>query len=91
MSQNLQDTLQSGRRQRRLQYDYGLCHRHNVYVERYLSSEQQVYGHRSVYAAGEVFLPFADGKKTTWFALSPSLSTNQEGSFSSVKVSPGTI
>lgn len=44
-----------------------------------------------IYAAGEVFLPFADGKKTTWFALSPALSTNQDGSFSSVKVSPGTI
>lgn len=42
-----------------------------------------------VYAAGEVFLPGPDGKKTTWYALSPSLSTNKEGSFSSLKVAPG--
>ena len=44
-----------------------------------------------IYAAGEVFLPFSDGRKTTWFALSPSLSTNKEGSFDSVKVEAGTI
>jgi hypothetical protein len=44
-----------------------------------------------IYAAGEVFLPFADGKKTTWYALSPALSTNKDGSFTSVKVDAGTI
>jgi len=44
-----------------------------------------------VYAAGEVFLPFVDGRKTTWYALSPSLSTNKDGSFTSVKVVAGTI
>ena len=44
-----------------------------------------------IYAAGEVFLPGADGKKTTWYALSQSLTTNKDGSFSSVKVAPGTI
>src|SRR5690348_3288140 len=43
------------------------------------------------YAAGEIFLPFSDGKKCTWYALSPSLSTNSDGSFSSVKVAAGTI
>jgi hypothetical protein len=44
-----------------------------------------------IYAVGEIFLPFADGKKTTWYPLTPSLSTNKDGSFSSVKVSAGTI
>jgi hypothetical protein len=44
-----------------------------------------------VYAAGETFLPGPDGKKTTWYALSPSLSTNQDGGFESVKVAPGTV
>ncbi|HKG98275.1 MAG TPA: hypothetical protein VKA97_10690 [Pyrinomonadaceae bacterium] len=44
-----------------------------------------------VYAAGEVFLPFVDGKKTTWYALSPSLSTNEDGSFTSVKVVAGSV
>ena len=44
-----------------------------------------------VYAAGEVFLPFCDGRKTTWYALSPTLSTNSSGSFTSVKVEAGTI
>ena len=44
-----------------------------------------------VYAAGEVFLPGPDGKKTIWYALSPSLTTNKEGSFSSVKVAPGAV
>ena len=42
-------------------------------------------------AAGEVFLTGPDGKKTTWYALSPSLTTNSDGSFSAVKVAPGTI
>jgi len=44
-----------------------------------------------VYAVGEIFRPFVDGRKTTWYALSPTLSTNNDGSFSSVKVAPGTI
>jgi hypothetical protein len=44
-----------------------------------------------VYAVNEIFLPFSDGKKTTWYALSPALSTNSSGSFDSVKVAPGTI
>ena len=42
-------------------------------------------------AQGEIFLAGPDGKKTTWYALSPSLSTNSDGSFSSVKVAPGTV
>ena len=45
-----------------------------------------------VYAVGEIFRTFCDGKKTTWYALSPSLSTNNsDGGFSSVKVAAGTI
>jgi hypothetical protein len=40
-------------------------------------------------AQGEIFLAGPDGKKTTWYALSPTLSTNQDGSFSSVKVPAG--
>lgn len=44
-----------------------------------------------IYAAGEVFLPGADGKKTVWYALTPSLSTNSDGGFRSVKVEAGTI
>ena len=44
-----------------------------------------------VYAVGEVFLPGPDGRKTTWYALSPSLTTNKDGSFTSVKVDAGTI
>ena len=45
-----------------------------------------------VYAAGEIFRTFLDGRKCTWYALSPTLTTNSsDGSFSSVKVDPGTI
>lgn len=44
-----------------------------------------------IYAAGDVFLSFVDGKKTTWFPLTASLSTNSSGSFTSVKVAAGTI
>jgi hypothetical protein len=44
----------------------------------------------AIVAAGDVFPPFVDGKKTTWVALSTSVSTNKEGSFTSVKVLPGT-
>jgi len=43
------------------------------------------------YGAGEVFLPGPDGRKTTWYALSPALSSNKQGSFSSVKVAAGSI
>lgn len=44
-----------------------------------------------LYAIGEIFLPFCDGKKATWYALTKSLTTNKEGSFSSVKVDAGAI
>jgi hypothetical protein len=44
-----------------------------------------------IYAAGDIFLPFVDGRKTTWYALTPSLSTNKSGSFDSVKVVAGTV
>lgn len=44
-----------------------------------------------VYAAGELFMTGADGRKTTWTALTSSLSTNKDGSFTSVKVDAGTI
>ena len=43
------------------------------------------------YAQGDIFLPGPDGKKTTWYALTRTLSTNSDGSFSSVKVAAGTI
>ncbi|HET6974875.1 MAG TPA: hypothetical protein VFI24_01015 [Pyrinomonadaceae bacterium] len=42
-----------------------------------------------VYAAGETFLAGPDGQKTTWYALSPSLTTNKGGGFESVKVAAG--
>jgi len=44
-----------------------------------------------IFAAGEIFRPFLDGRKTTWYALSPTLSSNSGGSFTSVKVEAGTI
>jgi hypothetical protein len=44
-----------------------------------------------VYAAGEVFRVGPDGKKTTWYALSPTLTTNKQGSFDSVKVEAGAV
>lgn len=45
-----------------------------------------------VYVAGDVFLAGPDGKKTTWYALAPSLSTKSgDGGFTSVKVEAGTI
>ena len=44
-----------------------------------------------IVAAGDVFPPFVDGKKTTWYPLTTSLSTNKDGSFTSVKVEAGTI
>lgn len=40
---------------------------------------------------GDVFQPGPDGKKTTWYPLSSSLSTNKSGDFNSVKVQPGTL
>jgi hypothetical protein len=40
-----------------------------------------------VLAAGEVFPPFVDGKKTTWYALTPTTKSD----FESVKVIAGTI
>jgi hypothetical protein len=42
-----------------------------------------------LYVAGDVFLAGADNKKTIWYALTSSLSTNKDGSFSSVKVAAG--
>ena len=42
-----------------------------------------------LYAKGEIFRVGPDGKKTTWTALTPTLSTNNDGGFNSVKVSPG--
>lgn len=45
-----------------------------------------------VYAAGDVFFAGPDGKKTTWYALAPNLSTKSgDGGFKSVKVDAGTI
>ena len=45
-----------------------------------------------IYATGDVFFAGPDGKKTTWYALSPSLGTkNSNGGFNSVKVDAGTI
>jgi hypothetical protein len=44
-----------------------------------------------VMGQGETFLPGSDGKKTTWYRITSSLSTNKDGSFSSVKVEAGTI
>ena len=45
----------------------------------------------AIFAAGDLFLPGPDGKKTTWFKLSASLSSNKSGSFESVKVIAGTV
>ena len=45
-----------------------------------------------VYAAGDVFFAGPDGKKTTWYALAPNLSTKDSGGgFRSVKVEAGAI
>lgn len=45
------------------------------------------------YAQGDIFLAGPDGKKTTWYALAGTVSTSStsDGSFTSVKVAPGTI
>lgn len=45
----------------------------------------------AIYVVGEKFLAGADGKKTTWFPLTKTLSTNQDGGFTAVKVLPGTV
>ena len=46
-----------------------------------------------LYAAGEIFRPGPDGKKTTWYALTRTASSglSSEGSFTSVKVEAGTV
>lgn len=44
-----------------------------------------------IFAAGDTFLPGPDGKKTTWYKLTASLSSNKAGSWESVKVPAGTI
>jgi hypothetical protein len=44
-----------------------------------------------VLGSGEIFPAFCDGRKTTWYPLSKTLSTNKGGSFTSVKVDAGTI
>lgn len=45
----------------------------------------------AIFAVGEIFLPGGDGKKTTWYPLSRTLSSNKGGSFTSVKVDAGTV
>ena len=45
----------------------------------------------AIFAAGDVFLKGPDGKNTTWFKLTASLSSNKSGSFESVKVVAGTV
>jgi len=43
-------------------------------------------------AVGEIFLPGPDGKKTTWYALAPTLgSKDSDGGFRSVKVAAGSV
>ncbi len=46
-----------------------------------------------LYAAGDIFRPGPDGKKTTWYALTRTASSglSTEGSFTSVKVEAGTV
>ena len=45
-----------------------------------------------LYAKGEIFRVGPDGKKTTWTALTQSLSTNTaDGGFNSVKVEAGAV
>ena len=45
----------------------------------------------ALFAAGEVFTVGIDGKKTTWYPLTRSLSTNKDGDFTSVKVEAGAV
>ena len=45
-----------------------------------------------LYAKGEIFRVGPDGKKTTWTALTPSISTNStDGGFTAVKVEAGAV
>ena len=44
-----------------------------------------------LYAKGEIFRVGPDGKKTTWTALTTTVSTNSSGAFDSVKVDAGTV
>jgi len=44
-----------------------------------------------LYAKGDIFRVGPDGKKTTWTALTSTVSTNSSGSFDSVKVDAGTV
>jgi hypothetical protein len=45
-----------------------------------------------LYAKGDIFRVGPDGKKTTWTALTPTLSTNNaDGGFNSVKVEAGAV
>ena len=63
-----------------------VCTKSGIYraSNKYLDSVQ-------VFAVGDVFPVFVDNKKTTWYPLSSSLSSNKSGNFQSVKVAPGTI
>jgi hypothetical protein len=45
----------------------------------------------SLYVVGETFRTMYDGRKATWYPLTSSLSTNNDGSFSSVKVTAGSV
>lgn len=45
----------------------------------------------AVFGKGDVFTAGVDGKKTTWYPLTTTLSTNKDGSFTSVKVEAGAI
>jgi hypothetical protein len=47
----------------------------------------------AIYAAGEIFRTMTDGKKCTWYALTKTATSgfSDGGSFSSVKVEPGTV
>jgi hypothetical protein len=45
----------------------------------------------AIYVVGQTFLAGGDGKKTTWYPLTASLSSNSDGGFRSVKVDAGTI
>jgi hypothetical protein len=45
-----------------------------------------------LYAKGDIFRVGPDGKKTTWTALTTTISTNStDGGFTAVKVDPGTV
>jgi hypothetical protein len=45
----------------------------------------------AAFGVGDEFPPGSDGKKTTWVALTSGVSTNKDGSFTSVKVEAGTV